>query len=188
LIVYHWSRLWFIPKSSSSRKHPDVQKDRNFDRNAMAFASCDSPSAVDGELEYLTVESYNWPKPSPPSRRRHRLNEEERKRRHVECQKRFLARKQQLIKQLPQTLTRLELQLKLVEAIRETEALQGERNQLFLQLAGLHESRERKESLWQVEPQDDIGREEKCVVELVTDSLNVDALVAELGPPTVTIE
>jgi hypothetical protein len=146
---------------------------------------CDSPSTIDEPLEYITVESYNWPKPTPS--KRHRLDDDEKRRRHSECQKRFLARKQRLVRQLPVELAKLELQLKLVKAVQEARELQIERDFIFLHLCKLSdpegvEGRARDESTCCVRSQTTDDDEEEVYLEaLVVESLNVDLLVAELG-------
>jgi hypothetical protein len=138
---------------------------------------CSSPIAVDAPLEYVSVETYNWPKPAPPSRVR--IDEKERRRRHCECQKRFLARKRQDVKQLRLDATRLELQAKLLAAMREVMALQKEHDCLLQQnLEATNATTKKPETL----PLDSTSVDTAEISEVIQ-SLDVDGLLAELGLP-----
>jgi hypothetical protein len=89
----------------------------------------DSPTTVDAPLEYIRVDSYEWPK-EPPRPKRPRLATEEQKRRHRADQKRFMQRKRARFETLRQEAALFELQVQYLEALREENKLLDERRRL----------------------------------------------------------
>jgi hypothetical protein len=89
----------------------------------------ESPTSVDAPLEYITVDSYEWPK-DPPRPKRPRLATEEQKRRHRADQKRFMQRKRARFETLRQEAALLELQVQYLEALRDENNLLDERRRL----------------------------------------------------------
>jgi hypothetical protein len=139
---------------------------------------CSSPSSVDEPLEYLSVETYNWPKPAPSSRVR--IGEKERRRRHCVRQKRFLARKRQNLKQLRLDAARLELQAKLLATTLEVVALQKEHDCLVLQnLEATGTTPNPHEAL----SLDSASANTAEIINEIIQSLDVDGLLAEFGLP-----